>query len=119
MKKLSKILISLILVVVTSFGVACSAGAGGTENYQNPRKIDKVTFQGIHTMTADEVEGEDYIIKNGNFEYTIVMPEKPTEYETEAYNEFRLLLKRAMGNINEMGNTCNSIRRSVSTPTYP
>lgn len=99
MKKVFKILISLILVVVTSFGVACGGDAGQVENYENPRKIDKVTFQGIHTMTAEEVETEDYIIKNGNLEYQILMPVGPTEYETTAYNEFRLLLKRAMGNI--------------------
>ena len=99
MKKIFKILISMILVVVTSFGVACGGDSGEPENYENPRKINKVTFQGIHTMTADEVETEDYIIKNGNFEYQILLPATQTTEETNAYREFRLLLKRAMGDI--------------------
>lgn len=98
MKKLFRLLISLILVAITSFSVACNA-AREPENYVNPRKVEKVTYQGTHIMTAEEVETEDYIVKNGNLEYQILMPQSPTEYEIMALNEFRLLIKRALGNV--------------------
>lgn len=101
MKKLSRLLVSVILVITMLLGVACTSSDNGNPIIEgtNPKKVDKITFTGTHIMTAEEVEGEDYIVRNGNFEYQIMIPDAPTQYETLALDEFKLLLKRALGNV--------------------
>lgn len=100
MKKISRFLISTFLVVTMLFSFGCASEAvNPVSNKPNPNKVNKITFQGIHNMTAPEVATEDYIVKDGNFEYQLVVPQVQDPREAMAIEEFKLLLKRAVGNV--------------------
>ena len=91
MKRIIKTLIMSILVLITAMSTACTEKASADTTTQ-----ETTTF-GTHIMTAPEVEDERYIIKDGEFLYTLVVPKDPTPREKVAKDEFILLLKRATG----------------------
>ena len=90
MKNIIKTLILSILVLITAMSTACTqkASADTTE--------EPATF-GTHILTAPEVEDERYIMKDGEFLYTLVVSSNATSREKVAKDEFVLLLKRATG----------------------
>ncbi len=103
MKKFLKLLTVFILTVLTVFATACkpatNSSSSDSGNAENGTEIsaDRVKYQGTHIMTAPDVETEDYIVKNSQFQYTLVIKETTTTHEKTAKTEFELLLKRALG----------------------
>ena len=112
MKKLFKLFIISILAVVFAFSAVACGGQGDSGNNggntgdtgsngsttTTTSTVKKFDFTGTHRRTAPDVETEDYIIKDGNFLYTIVLP--GSKYSTtikQEREEFTNLLKRAMG----------------------
>ena len=92
MKKIIKTLILSFLVLTTAMSTAFTRTASA-EVFTDANDI----YQGTHIFTAPEVEDERYIMKDGEFLYTLVVPENATPRELVARDEFSLLLKRATG----------------------
>lgn len=104
MKKLFKLLIVSTLAVILAFStVACSCGGEsggngeGTSNSAASSTVKKYDYNGTHIRTAPDVDTEDYIIKDGNFLYTVIVPKATNTNEIRLRNEFDALLQRAMG----------------------
>lgn len=97
MKKFFNLLMCLSLSVISVFTFT-TTNVANAENI--PTRADKLYFtEGVHDLTAEFVQTEDYIVKDGNFEYRILMPAVNTEKEGIALTEFKILLKRAIGNV--------------------
>ncbi len=92
MKKIIKTLILSFLVLTTAMSTAFTRTASA-EVFTDANDI----YQGTHIFTAPEVEDERYIMKDGEFLYTLVVPKNATPREIVARDEFSLLLKRATG----------------------
>ena len=94
--RLSIVCILAVLIVLSS--VACAAPEGdGWADTTNP--LTPFT-RGVHVFDAPAVENpteEDYIVRNGEFQYKVIVPNSPTSAEGEAKEEFSLLLRRALG----------------------
>ncbi len=101
MKKLFNLFISLSLAFISLFSFsATSIVLADDEETGGLTVADRIYFtDGVHQLIANPVETEDYIVKNGSFEYQIVLPAIQTAIETKAYSEFTVLLKRAIGNV--------------------
>ncbi|MBE7100174.1 MAG: DUF4838 domain-containing protein [Clostridiales bacterium] len=120
MKKLVKGLIASILLLSISLGaVACKSnkktdnesgngstpiGEVGTVGFNS-----QVQYQGLHDYTAPEVETDDYIIKNGVFQYKLVFPEVQTVSMQNANKEFYTLIQKATGITNILKTTDSAI----------
>jgi len=94
MKKVIKTLMVSLLVVVTFMTTTVATVSAGDTSSE---ATQSTTSFGTHILTAPEVEDERYILKDGEFLYTLVTPENPTVREKVAKEEFILLLKRATG----------------------
>jgi len=109
MKKLIKILLASLLLVSVSFAsVACKSNESSTDDsgLDASKPIgetgvvgfdDKVQYQGLHNYTAPEVDTEDYIIKDGVFQYKLVFPEAQSQFMQYARQEFYTLTQKATG----------------------
>ncbi len=87
-----KPLTAVVLSVCTLFSaVGCNAKIETVDVFKSP------SFTGIHNFTATDVNTDDYILKNGVFEYTLVIPETPSSALEVARQEFVLLFKHATG----------------------
>ncbi len=105
-KKLSKYLITIILVIACSFtSLACAPGNGGG-NGGNGGNGDgngatvtapvKRTYQGTHVRTATD-SLTDYLVQNGETEYTLVTAKNISNHINQAKKEFVELFERATG----------------------
>lgn len=101
MKRLFSLLISLSLAFITLFSFSTANIAFADEEESGaPSVADRIYFtDGVHEINATPVETEDYIVKNGSFEYQVVLPAIQTAKEASAFSEFKILLKRAIGNV--------------------
>ncbi len=102
MKRLFNLFMTLSLAFITMFSFTTSSIAYAVDEDPDATQVvaDRIYFtDGVHQINYSEVETEDYIVKNGSFEYQILMPTISTEKETIALSEFRILLKRAIGNV--------------------
>lgn len=87
-----KRIISCLLALVTccTFITACDKGNEEQAAYQ----AKKYTFtDGVHDFTAPETD--DYLVKNRNTEYSLVLPEKQGKFITAAESEFKTFFKEA------------------------
>ncbi len=94
MKKILKTLILSLLVLIVAMTTACAKEEEPKDQTQLP---NLPSYQGTHIYTAPEVEDGRYIVKDGEFLYTVVVPETATKKEQVAKEEFVVLLKRAIG----------------------
>ncbi len=94
MKKIIKTLILSFLVLTTAMTTAYTNWASAEVVF-----TPGTSEPGTHIFIAPEVEDERYILKNGEFLYTVVIPENANPREIVAKDEFVLLLKRATGNV--------------------
>ena len=97
--KLLKRFTAFTLLLCTAFSVVGCKDEG--ENSESEKEtvsvVEGPSFEGVHDFTAPEVATEDYILKNGVFQYTLVIPETPSSALEVARQEFVLLFKRATG----------------------
>ena len=96
MKKSFKSIICIIMVLAVSLSVFASACGEGKDPNAD-RRLRIKTFEGLHDYTAPDADGEKYLFKDGKTDYILVTPEKASEFEKMAKNEFVLLFKRATG----------------------
>ncbi len=103
MKKYLKSIICCSLALCSTFSIfaaGCGEGGGNLADPNAGRQLRIKTFtDGIHDLTAPEVETEDYIVKNGKTDYVLVFPDGANEFEKIAKSEFTVLFKEAT-NIN-------------------
>ena len=96
LKKLSKTLITIILMLtlsVTAF--ACGDNTSVVDETRDP--IDKIRYtEGVHDFTAPDIEGK-WLVKDGVTDYSIVLPATLDKILSKAYEEFKLLFTRATG----------------------
>lgn len=100
MNKYFKLLVTGLLTISTLTGVfaaGCNQNESSGENPNDGRKVFYKTFEGIHKKDAPEVTTDNYLVKNGKTEYTLVVPEKLDSYEKTAKDEFVLLFRKATG----------------------
>ena len=99
MKKYLKSIICCSLALCTTFSIFAVGCGGDGEELKDPtagRQLRIKTYtDGIHDLTAPEVETEDYIVKNGKTDYVLVFPDGADEFEKIAKNEFTVLFKEA------------------------
>ena len=91
--KMSKFLITLILVITCTFtAVACKRndGDGGVT------PPTKAVFEGIHDLTAPD-STTDFLVQNGETDYTIVTAKNLSSNLNRAKSEFAELFERATG----------------------
>ena len=101
MKKLFNLFITLSLAFISLFSFSTANIAFANDDEDTSQVIaDRLTYtDGVHQLKANFVEEEDYIVRNGNFEYQILLPAIQKTIEATAYSEFTILLKRAIGNV--------------------
>ena len=91
---MKKRIISFILAFATccTFLSACDKESSAQEAYV----AKKYTYtDGVHDFTAPETE--EYLVRNGNTEYSLVLPEKQGKFITVAESEFKTFFKQATG----------------------
>ena len=99
MKKIFNLIISYSLAFIAFFSFTTS-NVVTAQAAEKPHIAERLTFtDGVHQLDADPVEGEDYIVKDGDFKYTIVMSANQAKKDGDALAEFKILLKRAIGNV--------------------
>lgn len=92
MKKMIRLLLTLFLVVgITATSLACSE-----EKKDVKAAYNKITFEGVHQLDSDDIEGK-YLLKDKVSDYTIVVGTDTTTYVDDAKNELKLLFERATG----------------------
>ena len=94
LKKLSKIFISLILMLTLSVtALACTNDGGEVEETRAP--IEKVRYtDGVHEFTAPDIEGK-WLLKDGATDYQLLVPAASDSVINTALEEFKILFKRA------------------------
>ncbi len=106
MKKIFRLSIVFVLSLLVLLTSACSGGgAAGSdlvvdETLQTVKSPLPAYTEGVHVFDAPAVENpteEDYIVRNGEFQYKVIVPSDITTVESEAKSEFSALLKRALG----------------------
>ena len=98
MRKHFKSIISILIALTVSLSIFASAC--GKENYTDPnveRRLRVKTFEGLHDYTAPDAEGEKFLFKDNKTDYVLITPQKASDFERRAKNEFILLFKRATG----------------------
>ena len=100
MKKIFKVSIVFILSTLILLTSACSTAGDSSTQTEEVKPVLPEFTRGIHRMDATPFENpteEDYIVRNGEFQYKIISSSSGTSAEGQAKNEFSLLLKRALG----------------------
>ncbi len=90
-----KKIVCLSLTLCMSLSAFATWGCGNDGS--TVQITEKATFTGVHDYTAPDVSGEEYILKDGEFKYALLIPENPTKAIEQAKQEFVLLFKRATG----------------------
>ena len=97
MKKLSKYLVAIILVITCTFtAIACKQNGDGGEGGSSIVAPVKRTYQGTHIRTAPD-STTDYLVQNGETDYTLVMSKSLSSHLNIAKKEFVELFERATG----------------------
>lgn len=98
MKKIFRLTIVCILSALILLSSACTPDTSlGFADTTSP--LPEFT-RGVHVFDTPAVENpteEDYIVRNGEFQYKIITPASISSTEAVAKKEFGLLLKRALG----------------------
>ena len=89
MKKVIRV-ISLIFALI--FSISCFTACGDDENVESKEEWQG---RGVHTATVTDIDG--YFMKNGQTEYTLVVPKDAKKYELEAANVINKYTKEATG----------------------
>ncbi len=101
MKRIFRLSIVCILSALILLSSACTATNSSTSTETEEVKSVLPAFtRGVHVMDAPAFENpteEDYIVRNGEFQYKVIFSTNPTTAEAEAKDEFSLLLNRALG----------------------
>ena len=94
LRKLSKIFISLILMLTLSVtALACTNDGGEVEETKAP--IEKLRYtDGVHEFTAPDIEGK-WLLKDGATDYQLLVPATADSVINTALEEFKILFKRA------------------------
>lgn len=92
-KKLSKYLVTIILVIACAF-TAISCKPGDDEGGVTPPT--KAVYQGTHDLTAPD-STTDFLVQNGETEYTLVTAKNLSTHLNIAKKEFVELFERATG----------------------
>lgn len=95
MKKITKIL-SLFLGSVLTFGVFASCG-GGNDSTSDSTPTTATTAVQSDTHYANITPRSDYIVKNGQAYYMLVVPKEAERYETEAAELLVEYYQKALG----------------------
>ena len=97
--KIVKRCTALALLLCASFSTVGCKNGGESSSLENEtvNVFNGPSYTGIHDFTAPDVTAEEYILKNGVFEYTLVIPETPSNALEVARQEFVLLFKHATG----------------------
>ena len=106
MKKVFRLSIICILTMLILLSSACSSSGstgsnGTTDSTQTTNQETLPEFtRGVHVFDAPAVSNpteEDYIVRNGEFQYKVMISAQQTSAEAVAKEEFSTLLKRALG----------------------
>lgn len=89
MKKLLQKIVALSLVSL----VAVSAGCSETETTTDTGFVEKYTYAGTHVYTATDTD--EYLVKDGKSDYTVVLPSVCIGQEQNAKKEFVHLFETA------------------------
>ena len=94
LKKLSKIFISIILMLTLSVtALACTNDGDIIDETKEP--IEKLSYtEGVHEFNATDIEGE-WLVKDGKTDYQLLVPATANSVINKALEEFKLLFKRA------------------------
>lgn len=96
-KRLSRILVILTLVLTLSLSMfACGGNNGGEGETIYPEFERAFAYQGIHQLDAPDSE-DTWLVKNGVSDFTIVVPATQSSYMRVAKKEFDLLFFDATG----------------------
>lgn len=98
MKKIFRLSIVCILSLLVIFSSACTPGS--TVSFVDTTPPLPSYDRGVHVFDAPDFENpteEDYIVRNGEFQYKVITSSTPTSAEANAKSEFSLLLRRAIG----------------------
>lgn len=94
MKKRNFNIVSLALAAVLSFGIVACKEDETTED-EGRQEPTRLSFSGTHVYTAPETDKD--FIKNGECDYTVVVPATTTNYIRTAQSEFLYFFKKATG----------------------
>lgn len=96
MKKLNRVITGILAAAMVCTSAACAGGnQGGNDSSKDDTVVrERYTYEGTHIMTAPEVENE-YIVKNGETDYVMVVPASQDSYVKTAVDEFSLFFKKA------------------------
>ena len=93
---MKKRIVSVLLSLVTCFGFLGACNEEETSTTEKAYVAQKFTYtDGVHVLTAPEID--PYLVKNGNTEYKLVLPETQGKYITAAESEFRTFFQEATG----------------------
>lgn len=92
--RISKFLITLVLIISCAVtAISCKKPNDGDNTVTAPVKR---TYQGIHDLTSPD-STTDYLVQNGETDYTIVTAKNISTYVNTAKQEFSELFERATG----------------------
>lgn len=86
---MKKRLLSIISVFLVLCVILSSVGCGKSET------VKKLDYQGLHELNYTETD--DYIVKNGKSDYSVLMSTEPTTKEKKAKDEFLYFFELATG----------------------
>ena len=98
MKRILKLSIVCILSSLILLSSACTPDT--SSGFVDTTPPLPAFTRGVHTYDVTPVESsneEDYIVRNGEFQYKVITPATPNSAETTAKAEFGILLNRALG----------------------
>lgn len=90
MNKIFKSVLSSVLALSAAFSIACSTG-------DNENEIQRHTYKGTHIMTAPEAKDNEWLIKDGKCDYTLIVPSIDNQdgHTKNAIAEFTYFFKKA------------------------
>lgn len=98
MKKIFKSILSSALVVTAAFSIACTGMGGGNGSSETVKgEATRNTYDGTHIMTAPEATDNEWILKDGKSEYTLIVPsaDKQDTHTKNAISEFNYFFEKA------------------------
>lgn len=103
MNKIFKSVLSSVLALSAAFSMACTMGGttggttGGSSGGTVEGEVKRYTYDGTHIMTAPETKGNEWLVKDGKTQYTLVIPamSKRDSYTNNAVDEFRHFFEKA------------------------
>ena len=93
---MKKRIVSVLLSLVTCFGFLGACNEEETSTTEKAYVAQKFTYtDGVHVLTAPEID--PYLVRNGNTEYKLVLPETQGKYIAAAESDFRTFFQEATG----------------------